>query len=150
MSEIVAFTFYGVAVPKKRPRVTMVGGYARAYTPKVTAAFEGKVRAVAFEAMLRAGADVCPDAVLVELAFDRAMPRSWSLKKKLAMRGEPVASGADIDNQCKAILDALNGVVWEDDRQVSDLRVSRRWADEDAFRMRVSLATGPGELAEVA
>lgn len=150
MTEIVAFTFYGVAVPKKRPRVTMVGGYARAYTPKVTAAFEGKVRAVAAEAMIRAGADVCPDAVLVELAFDQKMPKSWSRKKKLALRGEPVVTQSDTDNLAKAVLDALNGVVWEDDRQVSDLRVSRRWADEDAFRMRVSLATGPGELAEVA
>lgn len=150
MTLICAFTFYGEAIAKGRPRATVRGGYASVYTPTRTRGFEGKVRAVATEAMYRAGAVPTPDAVAVEIAFDRQMPKSWSKRKKLLMRGEPVTSGADIDNQVKAILDALNGVTWEDDVQVSDLAVSRRWADDHAFRISISLANGPGVLSEAA
>ncbi len=151
MTLICAFTFYGEAIAKGRPRATVRhGGFASVYTPARTRGFEGRVRAVAAEAMSRAGAVATPDAVSVEIAFDRQMPKSWSKRKKLLMRGEPVTSGADIDNQVKAILDALNGVTWEDDVQVSDLAVSRRWADDHAFRISISLANGPGVLSEAA
>lgn len=150
MTLICAFTFYGEAVAKGRPRATVRGGYASVYTPTRTRAFEGKVRAVAAEAMMRHGAAATPDAVDVQIAFDRQMPKSWSKAKRLLMRGEPVTAGADIDNQVKAILDALNDVVWEDDVQVSDLAVSRRWADEHGFRISISLASGPGVLSEAA
>lgn len=141
---ICAFTFYGEAIAKGRPRATAFAGRARVYTPARTAAFEGKVRAVAKDAMARLGSRPTPDAVRVEIAFDRQVPVSWSRTRKAAHLGQPIVSGADIDNQVKAILDALNGVVWEDDVQVSDLSVSRRWADAHAFRISVTLAEGPG------
>ena len=154
MTEIVAFAFYGEAIAKGRPRsrTFKVGEHTRVqtYTPGRTVSFEGKVRAIAKVAMQSDGSAPTPDAVLVSLAFDRKMPAGWSRSKVLAMRGEPVAVGADLDNQVKAVLDALNGVVWEDDKQVSDLAVSRRWADEHGFRISVTLADGPGVLAEVA
>lgn len=154
MSLICAFTYFGEAIAKGRPRARAfrLGDKTRAqiYTPDRTRSFEGKVRAVAAVAMDQAGSVATPDAVHVEIAFDRQMPKSWSKKQRLLMRGEPVTSGADIDNQVKAILDALNGVTWEDDVQVSDLSVSRRWADENAFRISISLASGPGVLSEAA
>ena len=148
--EVCAFTYYGEAIAKGRPRATVRGGFASVYTPARTRSFEGKVNAVATVAMQAIGTAPTPDAVEVVIAFDRQMPKSWSKAKRLLMRGEPVVSGSDLDNQAKAVLDALNDVVWEDDVQVSDLSVSRRWADEHAFRITVSLAEGPGFLAEAA
>lgn len=148
---ICAFTYYGEAIAKGRPRATSIAGRARVYTPARTASFEGKVRAVAKEAMARTGARPTPDAVRVEIAFDRAMPKSWSRAKRAVHIGQPIISGADIDNQAKAILDALNGVVWEDDVQVSDLNTTRRWAEAHAFRIRIQIAEGPGlEIPEAA
>ena len=91
-----------------------------------------------------------PDAVHVEIGFERAMPVSWPKKKRLLMAGEPIIGAPDIDNQVKSILDALNGIVFEDDKQVSDLTVSRRWGETNNFRISVSLANGPGVLAEAA
>ena len=34
----------------------------------------------------------------------------------------------DVDNYAKAVMDAMNGVVFEDDRQVTFLCVSKEWA----------------------
>lgn len=151
MTRLCDFTFYGEAIAKGRPRATAFGGRARVYTPARTASFEGKVRAVAKDAMARIGSRPTPDAVKVEIAFDRQVSKSWSRQKKAAHIGQPIVTGADIDNQVKAVLDALNGVVWEDDVQVSDLSVSRRWATAHAFRVCVSLASGANiDLGEAA
>ncbi len=151
---ICAFAYYGVSVAKGRPRARSfkVGDQTRTqiYTPARTASFEGKVKAVAAVAMSEQGVSPTPDAVHVELAFEKAMPVSWTKRQRLTMRGEPITQSPDIDNQVKAVLDALNGVVWEDDKQVSDLTVSRRWGETDNFRISISLASGPGVLSEAA
>ena len=34
----------------------------------------------------------------------------------------------DLDNMIKAVLDAGNGVLWADDRQITDIVASKRWA----------------------
>lgn len=147
---ICAFTYYGQAIAKGRPRATVIGGHARMYTPERTTAFEGKVRAIACVEMAKAGLAATPEACRVEMAFERCPPKSWSKKKTLEMRGLPITGRPDVDNQAKAILDALNGVVFEDDGQVSDLFVSRRWGETDSVRVAVSLASGDGLLTEAA
>lgn len=147
--EVCAFTYYGEAIAKGRPRVTTVGGFARAYTPNRTGAFESKIRAICAVEMARAGMHATPDACCVEMAFERKPPKSWSKKRAVEMRGEPITIKPDLDNLAKAILDALNGVAYEDDAQVSDLHISRRWGETDSVRVRILHADGPGVLAEV-
>lgn len=41
----------------------------------------------------------------------------------------------DVDNYAKAILDALNGWLWEDDTQVVGLVIAKEWAEpeEDGY-----------------
>lgn len=36
---------------------------------------------------------------------------------------------ADVDNYAKAVLDSLNGVVWEDDKQITDLKITKGWTE---------------------
>jgi len=36
---------------------------------------------------------------------------------------------ADVDNYSKAILDSLNGKLWDDDSQIIALFISKQWAD---------------------
>ena len=49
----------------------------------------------------------------------RAMPRTWAA-------GRP-----DADNFCKAVLDAMTGLVFEDDSQVVELRAQKFYASGD-------------------
>lgn len=146
MSEVVAFAFYGAAIPKARAGRN---GF-QSFTPKRNAAFEANIRAIGAEAMARAGMRPCVDACRVDMAFERAAPKSWSKRKAVEMRGQPITGRPDVDNLAKAILDALNGVTFQDDAQVSDLHVTRRWGEIDCVRVRILLADGPGVLAEVA
>lgn len=64
--------------------------------------------------------------VSVEIDEWRAKPKSWSEKKKHAaiyVTGKP-----DCDNLSKLICDAMNGIVYRDDSQISDLEVHRRYS----------------------
>ena len=47
----------------------------------------------------------------------------------------------DCDNYAKTLLDACEGVLFENDRQITDLCVTKRYADSDFFRAEFSRIT---------
>ena len=58
------------------------------------------------------------------------MTKSWSTVKKgraLAQMIRPIVK-PDLDNIAKAILDGMNGVAWEDDKQVVSLRMEKTYS----------------------
>lgn len=59
------------------------------------------------------------------------VPKSYRGKQRVnALTGVSYPSG-DVDNYAKSALDGLNGVVWEDDRQVVQMGATKRWAGEE-------------------
>ena len=64
-----------------------------------------------------------PTPISVRITFTFKAPR----KKDI---GEPKHTRPDLDNLCKQIMDAANGVLWEDDSQVFSLFASKRWGEE--------------------
>ena len=124
---LITFIVDGTAVPKQRPRIS---GH-RAYTPKRTKDYEGRVLA-AFRSSYSGfyptfGKDV---PVWVCIHIIQAIPKSWSKKKRArAEAGEifPLGRNGDIDNIAKSILDALNGFAYEDDCQVIKLMISKKY-----------------------
>lgn len=105
-------------VPKGRPRYTRQG---RCYTPKQTLQAEQLVKAVA---LTQLGSIRLQGALGLELLTVFPVPVSWSKKKRAAaLRGEiRPACKPDFDNLAKLYCDALNGLLWEDDKQVVDGR----------------------------
>lgn len=99
--EATQFVVPGKPVPKGRPRM---GPNGNVYTPKETEAYEEKVgwygRAAGLKPLKK------PKRVVVQLAFH--------------LRNVMVG---DADNFCKSVLDGLNGVAYEDDCQVTMLKV---------------------------
>lgn len=55
------------------------------------------------------------------------MAQSWSSKKKLDFLGEPHTQKPDGDNILKAVADALNGVCYQDDKQLSFMVCDKVW-----------------------
>lgn len=130
----------GDPVPKGRPRLTVQGGHARAYTPAKTRTYEAKIADAARDAFNGEPYD-CPLAV--ELHASLAVPKSWSKRKRAeALDGTvfPTGPRADCDNIAKAVLDALNGIVWRDDGQIVSLFVSKRYADVPGVCLEVLAA----------
>lgn len=116
---------------KERPRF----GRGGAYTPAKTKAFE---QAVAFTARATMGPQPLIEGTCeVDIYATFKPPKSWSRKKTEYVMGLPYTSRTDADNQIKAVCDALNGIVYNDDRQVADVKITRRYGKQDAFRITV-------------
>lgn len=65
------------------------------------------------------------------MIFYIPMPKSWSKKKKAAMRGKLHQQRPDYDNLAKGITDALywNHPEGKDDSHVADARITKLWSD---------------------
>ena len=122
--------FYVAPVPASRPRVTR---WSTFFPKKYTQYREDMKMATAntlftpFEGNIYAQID-----------FFIQIPKSWSKKKKVAKQGTYCDNNADIDNYCKSILDALNGVYYEDDRQVVMLRARMFWSNTPRTEIEIT------------
>ena len=63
--------------------------------------------------------------IYTQLDFFVGMPKSWSKKKKKLKNGKYCDNNADIDNYCKAILDSLEGIYYENDKQIVMIRARK-------------------------
>ena len=126
----------GQPIGKGRPRFTRIG---RVYTPEKTRKFEHKLAAIASNYMMLHQLEPTdrPCSMVIEARFE--IPKSWSKKKRLAAERNEIFPGRpDIDNVAKIALDSLNGVVFEDDDQVYDLFVDKRYSLEPHLMITVS------------
>ena len=123
----IEFVVPGRPVPMARPRVTSRG----TYTPKRCRDYKALVAMFARRAMHDKEPMECAVTCRIELYFD--VPKSYTKGKKLAARHnviKPVGKNTgDTDNHAKAVLDALKGICWVDDSQVTRLIVTKRYTD---------------------
>lgn len=130
----ISFTVPGQPVGKQRPRVTKYG----TYTPKATVTYESMVRMAAHMAMN--GSKLLKGPLRADIDVRMDIPQSWSKKRRLeAMQGLIIPSTKpDLDNVLKAILDACQGVVFHDDKQVCALQMAKTYHDAPWVEVHIS------------
>lgn len=123
------FKIPGEPQGKARPRVTRHG----TYTPPKTRAYESKVEA----AYIWQVGKVRPINGAVEVAIVAyfSIPKSYTKKKRaeIAQGRCPVLKKPDCDNIAKAVTDALNGIAYKDDAQITSLTVAKNWTDGEGY-----------------
>ncbi|WP_155138174.1 RusA family crossover junction endodeoxyribonuclease [Roseibium sp. RKSG952] len=110
-------------------------GRSRTYTPKSTAEYEKLISVAAASAMKSRRPMEC--AISVEMTFIlKGDPETWPISNK----------SGDIDNLSKAVLDALNGIVFIDDRLVVETICRKTHGERSRLKVRASEArpTQPG------
>lgn len=121
--------------PRGKERVkTAADGHA--YTPERTVSFEGRLAYAAQIAM--AGRPPLDGPLELDVKMFMAVPTGKPKKwKAAALRGEirPVVK-PDWDNGGK-LTDALNLIVWIDDKQIVDGRVRKFYSDRPRTEVRV-------------
>lgn len=131
----------GEPVPKGRPRAYRMGrGRIGHYTPEKTRNWERAARRVAASAMGSRAPLIGPVRLKVTAVF--SPPASWPRWKLSLVANERILPTGrfDADNIVKAVSDALNGVVWEDDAQVVAIEASKRYS---------AGSVAPGVYAEI-
>lgn len=128
----VSFDVWGKVRGKGRPRFTR-GGHA--YTPKGTRDYERSIRE-AFENAPGRPPEPFSGPIAVSIMTYRQLPKSTPK----SVCSEPDTHKPDADNVAKIVLDALNGVAWEDDAQVVSLTVSKLRRTRSPERLSVRVA----------
>lgn len=128
----------GEAVGKGRPKFARRGNFVKTYTPEKTANYENLVKMAAADAMR--GRELIAAAVHVELVILCSIPQSWSKKKQAAAMAGAIrpTTKPDVDNVQKAIYDALNGIVWIDDKQIVSGEFAKHYASMPMVRVNIS------------
>ena len=112
--------------PKGRPKFTRKG---HAYTPKTTLEYETDVK----EFYQSQTEDFYDTAMRVRLVFNMAIPKSTSKKKRVLMETGIIkctVHNGDVDNLAKAVLDALNGLAYEDDCLITKLTIIKKYSTD--------------------
>ncbi len=107
---------------KERSRVSRNGGKVHQYTPKTTKANMNIIRKVFMQSVDKRGLKVPKDAeVSIEINAYSLMPKS----RPKRVQSEANLYKPDTDNIAKLVMDALNGVAYDDDKQVTELYVRK-------------------------
>lgn len=131
------FEVIGTPMGKGRPKFVRRGAFVSAYTPKKTVDYESQIKAAARAAM--AGAKPLEGAVVLYVNAITVPPASWSKDKRqkaLDQKIHPTVK-PDIDNVAKAVLDAGNGILWLDDKQVASLIAHKRYGEVSRIAVQV-------------
>ena len=138
MTMMIMYIVYGEPVGKGRPRFAKRGNFVSTYTPQKTKTYEDEIRMMARAAM--GSSEPLETPVTVAIYIRVGIPASYSKqKRKDALAGtiKPTKK-PDLDNIAKAFLDAMNELVYLDDKQVVGLHVTKVYAETPAVEVMVT------------
>jgi Holliday junction resolvase RusA-like endonuclease len=130
----ISFEIPGEPKAKARPRMTRQG---IAYTPKQTVEYENWVKqcyCITHRDKKLTG------QIKAEITAYFSIPKSTSKKKRKEMTSGEIrpTKKPDTDNIAKIILDSLNNIAFDDDKQVIDLRVSKLYSENPRVEVEIS------------
>ncbi len=144
MSLRIAIELAGTPRGKGAGRAAIGGnGHARVFTDERTRKYESQLRFSAQQAMAGRQPTAQPVVVIVEARVQ--LPATWSRRKQLAALARQVwpTTRPDCENYLKT-LDALNGVVWVDDKQIVDERITKIYSEHPGLTVIVETVEPPG------
>lgn len=134
---MIAFTIPGAPQGKARARTCRNG---HTYTPDNTVLYENLVKTEFLRqcGRRRLSADDRP-ALSMEIIAVYPVPASYSKRKRVAaLAGDLLpAKKPDADNVAKIIADALGGLAYIDDAQITDLSVMKRYGEQPEVRVKL-------------
>lgn len=113
---------------KARARTVTQGGKTHSYTPPKTAAYEALIAGEYRSAF--PGAEPATGPVQVKITAYFLVPKSWPRRRKQEALAGLIAPTVvpDCDNILKVAADALNGIAWADDKQITYAEVQKHYA----------------------
>ena len=137
------FTIPGEPVGKGRPRFSGTkNGRVHTYTPDKTAQYEKLVKRHWKES---GGKSFGEKQVAVDIYAYFPIPKSYSKKRvqEIIDNNEKPTKKPDCDNIIKIVLDALNGLAYDDDKHVVSVCCIKLYATHNKPRVAVAVYDAP-------
>jgi Holliday junction resolvase RusA-like endonuclease len=129
----------GAVVPWKRAqRRRLDNGTVITFTDRSVEAYHATVRMAAERAM--AGRSPFTGAIEMVITALFPVPASWSRKRQAQALAGTIAkvTKPDIENACKGVMDALQSVAYQDDRQIVKLTALKLYGDRPRLEIVLS------------
>ena len=133
------FIVYGEPHGKGRPRFSTRNGFVKTYTDLQTLSYENLIRVAYLEACHGMPLTL-HNEVELKLSCYFPIPKSASKKKKADMLQGVVkhTKKPDLDNVIKAVLDGLNSVAFDDDKQVCRMIAEKEYSDQPRIEVEIN------------
>jgi Holliday junction resolvase RusA-like endonuclease len=134
---MIEFEVLGEPCSKGRPRFRQMGTFYQVYTDEKTHNYENLVK---LSFLNSGGTKIEGDVPLsVEIVFYMSIPKSVSKKKHVQMVNKEIRplKKIDLDNGIKIILDALNKVAFNDDKQVVEIKSSKYYSENPRAEVKI-------------
>ena len=138
MTFIVNFSIDGPPHGKGRPRFRRFGNFVQTYTDAKTKSYETLVKEAAIKAM--GSSPPLEGPVKLDLIIRLPVPKSYpkSRTKDCLNGSEWPIKKVDIDNICKSVMDAMNGITYVDDSQIVILRAVKIYSADAGVDVKLS------------
>lgn len=126
----VTFEVIGNPRGKERPRMTRRG---IVYTPKKTKDYEELIK----EGYKKTNEGKLSGEIEADIRAMYQIPKSTPKCKLQEMLKEHPQKKPDLDNIIKAVLDALNGIAYDDDKQVTKINIEKFYSLEGKVIIKI-------------
>lgn len=132
----ILFEVPGEPVAQGRPRFSSKNKVKRAIDPPASRYYKMLVSHTALQYKPK---ELIDGSIELYIDVCRSVPKSWSKKKtEAALRKEILpTTRPDVDNYAKGIKDALNGIMYVDDSQITELTVRKYYAEEPKVVVKI-------------
>lgn len=132
-----SFRVYGFPVAQGRPRLTTIGGHARAYDPGKSRDWKRTVHSEASK-IVEATPGLYPLQGPLSMALVFHLLRPKTLPKRITKH----VKRPDCDNLAKAVKDACSGCLYRDDAQVFELVVKKQYSEQPGVEISIMECAG--------
>jgi len=129
----------GDPVGKGRPRMTTRAGFAHAYSPPKTVDAEKRIQ-TAFKAVYRNYEPIAkgtPIRARIKAFYAEPASMSKTLRNAAEAGLLKPTKKPDLDNVVKLILDALNGLAYEDDSSICSIEAEKYYSTEPRIMIEI-------------
>lgn len=125
---MIRFTVPGKPEGKGRPRFRRAGNFVKTYTPDQTVNYEKRVR----ESWEQGHFERLQGEIEARMVCYFPIPKSTPKKRRAAMEAGEIGCSTkpDADNLAKCVLDALNGLAYDDDSHITRLEVRKLYSTD--------------------
>lgn len=134
--QVISVTVEGKTKGKGRPRFSRAGGFVRVYTDPKDRDEESRIASVILRNQTP-GFSPVEGPVTLMARFVLPIPCKLTKAERLAKADGPATCKPDLDNLVKLLMDAMNGVVYVDDKQVTTVVASKRYGTKPRIEITV-------------
>lgn len=131
---MISLELFGDPVPQTRPRFSRQNNSVRTYDPllKLKEGYKWQLASQFREEVLKG-------PIALDVLFYMPIPKSTSKVKQRQMENGVIAhtKKPDVDNLVKLVLDCMNKTIFEDDSQISDLRIKKIYSSKPGTLIRI-------------